>query len=52
MNDVLLTHQIFQKILNNKKILYNDLLETKEIILDTPVPGKVEIKEEFTQSIF
>jgi len=52
MNDVLLTHQIFQKILAGEKILYNDLLDTKEAILDQPTPGKVEIKEDVTQSIF
>ncbi len=45
MNDVRLTNQLFQKILNKKDINYYDLHILKQIVLDEPVPGKVEINE-------
>jgi DEAD/DEAH box helicase domain-containing protein len=34
MHDVKLTHQLFQLILEQKPLKYNDLLDTKEIVLD------------------
>ena len=45
MNDVRLTNQLFQKILNKRDINYYDLHILKQIVLDAPVPGKVEMNE-------
>jgi DNA polymerase elongation subunit (family B) len=51
MNDVRLTEQLFQQILNTKKLTYYDLHIQKEIILDEVEFGKVEIQEG-AESIF
>jgi RNase_H superfamily len=51
MNDVRLTHQLFLKILNTKNLNFYDLHILKQIPLDEPVPGKVEIQDS-TESIF
>jgi RNase_H superfamily len=51
MNDVRLTNQLFQMILNKKDLNYYDLHILKQISLDEPVAGKVEIQDA-TESIF
>jgi DEAD/DEAH box helicase domain-containing protein len=40
MNDVKLTTELFLKIINEGKLIYNDLLDVKEITFDKPKPGK------------
>ncbi len=52
MNDVKLTHEIFLKIVNQGKLVYNDLLDTKEFELDKPKPGATTVVDDSTQSIF
>lgn len=54
MNDVKLTNELFLKIVNEGRLIYNDLLDTKEIQFDKPQPGKkVEIQTRETgESIF
>jgi DEAD/DEAH box helicase domain-containing protein len=39
MNDVRLTKDLFDMVLSQNPIKYNDLLDTKEVILDKPKPG-------------
>lgn len=41
MNDVKLTNELFIRIVNEGKLIYNDLLDTKEIHFDAPKPGKL-----------
>lgn len=54
MHDVKLTNLLFVKIINEGKLIYNDLLDTKEILFDKPQPGKkVEVQPQETgDSIF
>ena len=47
MNDVRLTKDLFVKILNSEPIRYNDLLDTKEVVLDTP---KIGSRSQVTQA--
>lgn len=46
MHDVKLTNQLFLKIVNEGKLLYNDLLDTKEITFDAPKPGKLKLQNQ------
>jgi DEAD/DEAH box helicase domain-containing protein len=51
MNDVRLTEEIFRMITATQTLKYNDLIEIKEVVLDKPQSGKVEIDLQ-TESIF
>jgi DEAD/DEAH box helicase domain-containing protein len=44
MNDVRLTEKVFQIITKEGKLKYFDLHQSKEVILQKPKPGKVEIE--------
>ena len=51
MNDVRLTNQLFQMILNQKDLSYYDLHILKQVSLDEPKPGKIE-NVDAAESIF
>jgi len=51
MHDVKLTKELFDLILTSKPLKYNDLMQTREVLLDLPKPGKIEIQEA-AKSIF
>ena len=46
MHDVKLTEQIFRQIMDTQTLKYNDLQETKEVIVDKPSPSKIAISED------
>jgi DEAD/DEAH box helicase domain-containing protein len=52
MNDVRLTEELFRLVLDGKPLKYNDLLDTKEVILDMPKMQKLQALEEGMESIF
>ena len=54
LHDVKLTNQLFLKIVNEGKLTYNDLLDTKEINFDAPKPGRLakQPATATTESIF
>jgi DEAD/DEAH box helicase domain-containing protein len=52
MNDVRLTNELFQLVLDEKPLKYNDLLDTKEVILDKPSINSTTSFEEPMESIF
>jgi DNA polymerase elongation subunit (family B) len=54
MHDVLLTEQLFRMAVEGKSLKYEDLLATKEFILEKPVAGQMETVMETLQveSIF
>jgi len=54
MNDVKLTKELFDLILDQKPLKYNDLLDTKEVILDKPDAGhyKSNIAVDSQNSLF
>jgi DNA polymerase elongation subunit (family B) len=54
MHDVLLTEQLFRMAVEGKPLKYEDLLATKEFILEKPVAGQMETAMEVLQveSIF
>lgn len=50
MHDVLLTEKLFRLATEGKAIKYEDLLLTKEFILDKPVAGQMDVSEETLQA--
>lgn len=52
MHDVRLTNEIFNLILSEGKLKYKDLLDTREIFLDKPMPGQRVVEGDEPEGIF